>query len=353
MPVTKDSPEGHRRRPRYKGTHPKTFAEKYKELDPERYPEDIERVLARGDTPAGSHRSIMVREVLEVLAPRAGETAVDATLGHGGHALEILRAIQPGGRLYGLDRDPLEIARTEKRLRSEGFPPESLEVRRMNFSELREFIAIENIEGVDLLLADLGVSSMQIDDPERGFTYKRDGPLDMRMDPTSGRSAAELLQALSETDLRTIIEENSDEPEARVIARVLTQRRGRVRTTGELAEAVRDALQGRLNTEDETRKTIQRTFQALRIEVNAEFPSLERLLEALPACVRAGGRIALLAFHSGEGGRIEASFRAGFEAGIYSAFSEEPLRPGPAERYENPRSSSARLWWAKRSARGN
>lgn len=338
--------EPHRRRPRYKGTHPHTYAEKYKELDPERYPEDIAKVLARGDTPAGSHRSIMVREVLDILAPKPGEVAIDATLGHGGHSMEILKAIQPGGKLYGLDRDPLEIAKTEARFREAGFPEEAFAARHMDFADMPELLSREGLPGVDILLADLGVSSMQMDNPERGFTFKREGPLDMRMDPTKGQSAADLLLSIPEARLRSIIEEYSDEPEGKVIARVLTQRRGTVSTTRALADAVRDALASRLNPEEETQRSIRRTFQALRIEVNGEFAALERLLAAIPSCLKPGGRAAILAFHSGEEGRVEASFRAGLESGLFSAISEAGQRPSPEERYQNPRSSSARLWWA-------
>ncbi len=339
----------HRRRPRYRGTHPRAFAEKYKELNSELYPADVEKVIARGDTPAGSHRSICVAEVLAVLAPKAGETAVDATLGHGGHAQEILRAMEGRGRLYGLDRDPLEIVRTEARLRSLGFPEEAFAARQMNFADLGELLAGEGLEGVDMVLADLGVSSMQIDNPERGFSFKSEGPLDMRMDPRTGQSAAELLLMISEARLRAIIEEYSDENEAPVIARVLTQRRGTITTTRALAQAVRDALESRQNPEEVTRKTIRRTFQALRIEVNHEFEALEKLLAALPASLNPGGRAAILCFHSGEEGRVEASFREGHRAGLYSSVAESAVRPGPEERYQNPRSSSARLWWAVRA----
>ncbi|MBL8968759.1 MAG: 16S rRNA (cytosine(1402)-N(4))-methyltransferase RsmH [Spirochaetaceae bacterium] len=338
--------EPHRRRIRYKGKHPRAFSEKYKELNPERYPRDVEKVLSRGATPAGSHRSICLREVLEVLAPKPGEIAVDATLGHGGHSLELLKAILPGGRLYGLDRDPLEIAKTSARLAEAGFGGDSFRPRLMNFAELPELLAAEGLAGVDLILADLGVSSMQIDNPERGFTFKSDGPLDMRMDPTQGRSAAELLLTIPEARLRAIIAEYSDESEAPVIARVLTQRRGTITTTTALADAIRDALAGRLNPEEVTRKIIRRTFQALRIEVNGEFAALEKLLEALPTCLATGGRAALLCFHSGEGERIEAAFREGLAAGVYAAVAAEGMKPSPEERYDNPRSSSARLWWA-------
>ena len=348
---TKDPGSGeapHRRRERYKGTHPRKFAEKYKELNPEQYPEDIQKIMARGATPAGSHRSICLTEVLGVLAPKPGEIAIDATLGHGGHALEILRALQPGGRLYGLDRDPLEIQKTEQRLRSEGFAADSFIPVQMNFAQISELAARENPEGVDIILADLGISSMQIDNPERGFSFKHDGPLDMRMDPDNGQSAADLLLELPEARLRQIIADNSDEDEAPVIARVITQRRGTIRSTRDLAQAVRDATAARMNPEEETRKIIRRTFQALRIEVNGEFHSLDRLLASLPDCLKSGGRVALLCFHSGEGDRIERSFQEGLEERIYSSIAEEPIRPSAEEKRDNPRSSSARLHWAIR-----
>jgi 16S rRNA (cytosine1402-N4)-methyltransferase len=291
-----------------------------------------------------------VKEVLEVLAPRPGETAIDATLGHGGHATEILRAIQPEGRLYGLDRDPLEISKTEALLRAAGFSDQALVVRQMNFVDLLQLLANENLTGADMILADLGVSSMQIDNPDRGFTFKRNGPLDMRMDPTKGPSAAELLLTISEAKLRGLIAEYADEPEAPVIARVLTQRRGTITTTKALARAVRDALQSRLNPEEETRKSIRRTFQALRIEVNGELAALEHLLAELPSCLNPGGRVAILCFHSGEEDRITRSFREGFESGRYSSIAETAVRPSTEEQYQNPRSSSARLWWAVKSS---
>lgn len=347
--MDEESIEPHKRRKRYKGTHPRKFSEKYKELNSELYPEDIEKVLARGDTPAGSHRSICVREVLEVLRPKPGQIAIDATLGHGGHALEILRAIQPGGRLYGLDRDPIEILKTSERLRAMGFEEGSFIAKRMNFAEIGDLLVQESLPGVDMILADLGVSSMQIDNPDRGFTFKHDGPLDMRMDPDRGQSAAEFLLVVSEAKLRNLIEEYADEPEASVIARVLTQRKGTVSGTMALAQAVRDALESRLNTEEETQKSIRRTFQALRIAVNDELGALEKLLSAIPLGLNGGGRVALLCFHSGEEGRVEAAFRSGLESGVYSSVSENAIRPSAEERYSNPRSTSARLRWAVRA----
>lgn len=338
----------HKRRARYKGTHPRSFAEKYKELDSGRYPGEIEKVKARGATPAGDHRSICVGEVLEILAPSAGETAVDATLGHGGHAAELLKAVAPGGRLYGLDRDPVEIAKTEARLRAAGYGPEAFVAVHMNFSELGSLFPRDGLIGADMVLADLGVSSMQIDDPVRGFTFKHDGPLDMRMDPDSGRSAAELLRTIREAELRALIDEYSDEPEAAIIARVLTQRRGTVETTRDLRDAVRYALEGRVESDDVVKKAIRRTFQALRIAVNGELDALDSLLAAIPGCLNPGGRVAILCFHSGEESRVERSFRAGVASGAYASMAEEAVRAGAEERRDNPRSTSARLWWVKK-----
>ena len=350
MPQIPDkSEEPHQRRPRYKGTHPRRFVEKYKELHPELYPEDVERVKARGDTPAGSHRSICVQEVLDILAPRPGESAVDATLGHGGHSLELLKAIMPGGRLFGLDRDPLEIAKTEARLREAGYNHTAFTALHTNFSDLPSLLASGRLPQVHMVLADLGVSSMQIDNPERGFTFKHDGPLDMRMDPGSGPSAAELLRNIPEKQLRTIIEEFSDEPEAPIIARVLTLRRGTIDTTRALRDAIHYALDDRVATEELVKKAIRRTFQALRIAVNGELAALDSLLEALPDCLLPGGRAAILCFHSGEELRVQRSFSAGMSQGIYSAAAEEGIRAAHLERYQNPRSSSARLWWAVRA----
>jgi 16S rRNA (cytosine1402-N4)-methyltransferase len=350
MPDIPDKPEKpHLRRPRYKGTHPRRFVEKYKELNPTLYPEDVERVRARGDTPAGSHRSICVQEVLDILAPRPGERAVDATLGHGGHTLELLKAIMPGGRLFGLDRDSLEIAKTESRLRDAGFDQTVFTAIHTNFSEIPLLLSNGQLPQVHMVLADLGVSSMQIDNPERGFTFKHDGPLDMRMNPESGQSAAELLRSITEKELRSIIEEYSDEPEAPIIARVLTLRRGTIDTTRALRDAIHYALDDRVSSEELVKKAIRRTFQALRIAVNGELSALDSLLAALPDCLLPGGRAAILCFHSGEELRVKRSFSNGLERGLYSSAAVEGIRASPQERYQNPRSSSARLWWAVRA----
>ena len=196
-----DAPPVHTRRPRYPGRNPRAFHDKYKELNPERYASDVQKVLASGKTPAGTHRPIMVEEVLRCLRPGAGDVAVDCTLGGGGHARAILERVQPGGRLIGLDVDPLELPRTEARLRAAGFGPDTFVARHGNFAGLPQVLAAEGLAAADLILADLGVSSMQLDNPDRGFSYKEPGPLDMRMNPSRGEPASQLLARVSEETL--------------------------------------------------------------------------------------------------------------------------------------------------------
>jgi 16S rRNA (cytosine1402-N4)-methyltransferase len=339
----------HVRRKRYRGTHPRSFSEKYKEQHPERYREDVERVIARGDTPAGSHRSICVKEILEVLAPKPGETAIDATVGYGGHARRILESILPGGHLYGFDLDPTELPKTAKRLADAGIPGGAFIPVHANFSTVSKVIVDAGIGGVDILLADLGVSSMQIDDPARGFSFKRRGPLDMRMDPERGKSAREYLRSVSESGLCEILRANADEEEAEAIARTVYLRRDELFTTRDLAEAICSCFPELAYKDPAMTRTLRRAFQAIRIEVNGEFSALETLLASLPSCLNPGGRAAFLAFHSGEDRRVEAAFREGFEKGLYSAISTEALRPSREEQYGNPRSSAAKLRWAIRS----
>jgi 16S rRNA (cytosine1402-N4)-methyltransferase len=340
----------HLRRKRYRGSHPRTFSEKYKELQPEIYSKDIERVVARGDTPAGSHRSICVAEILEVLAPKPGETAVDATLGYGGHAKEILAAILPGGRLFGFDLDPMELSKTARRLSGDGILEGAFVPVHANFARLAEVLSDAGLAGIDLFLADLGVSSMQIDDPDRGFSFKRKGPLDMRMDPERGQSAREYLLTISEAALREALRANADEAEAVSIAHAVCLRRGKLDTTRDLAEAICSAFPALTFKDSAMQRTLRRSFQAIRIEVNGEFSALEELLASLPSCLNPGARAAILSFHSGEDRRVEAAFREGLETGIYSTISTEAIRPSRDEQYGNPRSSSAKLRWAIRSA---
>ena len=333
----------HRRRPRYRGKNPRAFADKYKEHAPERYPETIQKVLAAGKTPAGTHRPILVAEILEVLAPRSGEFAVDCTLGYGGHAQAILERIAgPGAGLFALDADPVEGPRTLARLRGLGYGPEILTWQRRNFAGLAGALASVRPQGADLLLADLGVSSMQLDVPARGFSLKHDGPLDMRMNPERGPTAAAWLLAAPPEALARALRDGADEPRADALAALLAGRE--FPTTGALAAAVSRAVPAPVRED-----TVRRVFQAVRIAVNDEFGALDTLLRTLPACLAPGGRAAFLTFHSGEDRRVKTALKEGQRAGVYTAVAEEVIRPGAQECRENPRATSAKLRWARRA----
>ncbi len=342
-------PTPHRRRPRYAGKYPRRFEEKYKERDPERYAQTVAKVLASGKTPAGTHRPIMVHEILEALAPEPGEIAVDCTLGYGGHAQEILARIQPGGRLIGLDTDPIELPKTEARLRALGFGPEVFAAYRTNFAGLPKILSNAGIAGVDMILADLGVSSMQLDDPARGFSTKFEGPLDMRMNPQRGQQASALLEKIQPEHLAALLTDNADEPHAASLAPALAGRK--FATTTALSRAIREALPR--VSKDELDLTVRRVFQALRIAVNDEFSALDSLLRCLPTVLKPGGRVAILTFHSGEDRRVKKTFAAGLREGMYSEISQDVVRPSATERNDNPRSASAKLRWARRNTEAN
>ena len=347
------TPAPHKRRQRYSGKHPRSFEEKYKEHDPQRYAETIAKVVASGKTPAGAHRPIMVAEIMEVLSPKPGEFAIDCTLGYGGHAREILSCLQPGGKLLGLDSDPIELPKTEARFRALGFGPDILTAHRSNFAGLPQVLASvaaasdrrDAAIGADIILADLGVSSMQIDDPARGFSVKHEGPLDMRMNPQRGQAASVFLQKIDSDALAALLVENADEPHADVCAAALA---GKVfATTSSLTTAIRAALP-RLK-KDDSDLSVRRVFQALRIAVNDEFSALDTFLRNMPICLNPGGRVAVLTFHSGEDRRVKKSFEAGLRDGSYSEIATEVIRPTTAERNSNPRSASAKLRWARKS----
>jgi 16S rRNA (cytosine1402-N4)-methyltransferase len=339
---TDDTPDVRKRRPRYPGKNPRRFHEKYKELNPERYGDDVQRIVESGKTLAGTHRAIMVEEVLLALAPKAGDVAVDATLGFGGHARAILERIRPGGRLIGLDVDPIELPRTTTRMRAAGFSEELFTARRTNFAGLPQVLAAEGVAGADLILVDLGVSSMQLDNPERGFTYKHAGPLDMRMNPARGEPASRLLTHLNQDKLARLLEQHADEPHACAIARALKS--GSIETTQDLQRVVTAAVPAA-----DAEKAVRRTFQALRIAVNDELSALESLLRHLPQCLASGGRVVVLTFHSGEDRRVKKAFESGAREALYTAIADEVARPTAAEVRANPRAASAKLRWAVRS----
>ena len=338
----------HKRRVRYKGTHPRNYREKYKELNPEKYQGDVEKIIKSGKTPAGMHISIMVNEILEFLDIQPGQIGYDATLGYGGHSQKMLEKLQGQGHLYATDVDPIESEKTRKRLESLGYGPEILTIKRINFARLDE-VAPE--EKFDFVLADLGVSSMQIDNPDRGFTFKYDGPLDLRLDPTAGVSAAERLRELDQEELAAMLVENSDEPYADRIAKAVMQvykRGGTIETTKQFASIIEGALSFLPPKEkkETVKKSCQRCFQALRIDVNSEFEVLYDFLDKLPGVLKPGGRAAILTFHSGEDRLVKKAFKQYYKEGIYSEIAEDVIRPSAEECFRNPRAKSTKMRWA-------
>ncbi len=338
----------HKRRKRYSGTHPKKFEEKYKELQPEKYQDTVKKVMEKGSTPAGMHRSICVDEILEFLNIQPGQKGLDATLGYGGHTKEIAAKLQGKGHLYSLDVDPIELPKTRERLAAQGFGPEILTILQRNFAEIDEVVKESGL--LDFVLADLGVSSMQIDNPERGFSFKVDGPLDLRLDPKKGVSGAERLKSLTEEELEGMFIENADEPYADVIAKAITRynKKGIEISTTMLREIISEALQfiPEKTRKDDIKKSCQRCFQALRIDVNSEFEVLFEFLEKLPHVLAPGGRVAILTFHSGEDRLVKKAFKHYQREGMYSDVAKSPIRPSDEEIRSNGRARSAKLRWA-------
>ncbi len=339
----------HKRRVRYSGTHPKKFSEKYKELQPEKYADTISKVIQKGSTPAGMHISICVKEILEFLQIQPGQKGLDATLGYGGHTLEMLKCLNSQGHIYALDVDPIESKKTKERLERLGYGEDILTVRLQNFADIDE--VAREVGPFDFVLADLGVSSMQIDNPERGFSYKSEGPLDLRMNPQKGLSAAGRLKEVSREELRGMLIENSDEPYADEIARAVVSRlrRGqKIETTTQLKNVIEETLSFLPASErkEAVKKSCQRTFQALRIDVNSEFEVLYEFLEKLPDALAPGGRAAILTFHSGEDRLVKKSFKQLKKQGIYREISEEVIRPSAEECARNSRARSTKMRWA-------
>ena len=437
----------HKRRVRYKGTHPRTFEEKYKEHDPEKYADTVARVIEKGSTPAGMHIPIMVKEILDFLQIRPGQKGLDATLGYGGHTRkmleklteasgtseltdqvyikddvqtkgdswknpadnpednptdnpadnpednsrdnpvdnpednsrdnpannpgdnsrdnpadnsennseEVFRRKAPEGHLYALDVDPIEIVKTGERLQKAGYGEEILTILQQNFANL-ETVAKE-YGPFDFMLADLGVSSMQIDDPKRGFSYKADGPLDLRLDPQHGIPASQRLRELNREELIGMLVENSDEPYAEQIASEICKtfkKGGSMDTTTALREAIERALcflPENKEKKDILKKTCQRVFQALRIDVNSEFEVLEAFLNALPKALADGGRVAILTFHSGEDRLVKKAFQQYYREGIFKEIATDVIRPTAEECRQNGRARSTKMRWAVRAGR--
>lgn len=339
----------HKRRVHYSGTHPKRFEEKHKEHDPEKYADTIEKVISKGSTPAGMHISICVNEILDFFQIQPGQQGLDATLGYGGHTMRMLEQLHGEGHMYALDVDPIEIVKTKQRLADAGYGEDILTIKQTNFRNIDK--VAEEAGKFDFILADLGVSSMQIDNPDRGFTYKFDGPLDLRLDPEKGESAAERLREVSYEELVGMFQENSDEPYAEEIATVIMKRnrtKNYVETTIQMKEAIEEALSfvPEKERKEAVKKSCQRCFQALRIDVNSEFEVLYDFLDKLPDALRPGGRVAILTFHSGEDRLVKRAFKAGAKAGVYSEVSKDVIRPSAEECARNPRARSTKMRWA-------
>lgn len=344
--------EVHKRRVRYSGTHPRKYSEKYKEHNPDKYQDTIEKVISKGSTPAGMHISIMVDEILETLKIQPGEQGLDATLGYGGHSTKMLEQLNGSGHLYSLDVDPIEIVKTRERLKNKGFGEDILTIIQTNFKNI-DAVAGEHGK-FDFLMADLGVSSMQIDNPERGFSYKNEGPLDLRLDPTKGESAAERLRSLTEEELEGMLIENSDEPYAKEITKTIMgefRKKNEINTTTDLYKVIEKALSfiNEKERKDAVKKCCARTFQALRIDVNSEFEVLEEFLNKLPEVMKPGGRIAILTFHSGEDRLVKQTFKRFFNEGLFEEISKDVIRPSAEECAKNPRARSTKMRWARRS----
>lgn len=340
----------HKRRVRYKGTHPKTYAEKYKEHNPEKYADTVEKVIRKGSTPAGMHLSIMVKEILDFLQIEPGQSGLDATLGYGGHTRRMLEQLQGSGHICALDVDPIEIVKTKERLEQAGYGADRLTIIQENFANIDHIAAMHG--PFDFILADLGVSSMQIDNPDRGFSYKTEGPLDLRLNPDKGVPAAERLRELTQEELKGMLIENSDEPYAAEIAAEVTKtlrRREPIQTTTQLREVIERALSflpDNNEKKDLMKKTCQRTFQALRIDVNSEFEVLEAFLDKLPDALAPNGRVAVLTFHSGEDRLVKKAFKQGKKQGVFREISEEVIRPSAEECRQNKRARSTKMRWA-------
>jgi len=342
----------HKRRVRYKGTHPKSFKEKYKEHQPDKYGDTIEHVIKKGSTPAGMHIPICVNEIFEFLQIKPGQIGLDATLGYGGHSSKMLECLDSKGHLYALDVDPIELPKTKDRLNKLGYGSDILTVKQLNYSEIDK---VSNEVGkFDFILADLGVSSMQIDNPERGFSYKKEGPLDLRLNPNKGISAAKRLRNISQSELEGMLIENADEPYAKEIAReiIIEVRRGNfISKTTQLQEIIKRALKFIPEKErnEAIKKSCQRSFQALRIDVNEEFEMLYSFLEKLPDVLAPNGKVAILSFHSGEDRLVKKSFKYFKKEGIYSDIARDIIRPSADECNRNARAKSTKMRWAIRA----
>ena len=293
------------------------------------------------------HMPVLAREVGELLAVQPGETAVDATVGLGGHARLFADSLGRDGTLIALDVDPANLEVARRRLADCAC---RVRLIQENFAELPAVLDEIGVSRVDVLFADLGVSSPQLDEAARGFSFLRDGPLDMRMDPRLKDTAADLVNRLKERDLGDLLFFKAQEMKSRRIAkRICSERReGRITTTGHLARIVAQAAGVDPQSRKQRIHPATRTFLALRMAVNAEIPCLEKWLENAPERLKPGGRIGVISFHSVEDRPVKVDFRRRKAANIYGIVTKKPVVAGPEERRANPRSRSAKLRVARR-----
>ncbi|MDD5459158.1 MAG: 16S rRNA (cytosine(1402)-N(4))-methyltransferase RsmH [Phycisphaerae bacterium] len=348
-----DNPQKPKRRHRYSGTHPKSYHQKYKEQNLAAYPDIEAHLRAKGKTPAGTHVPVLTDQIIVRLDPKPREIIVDCTVGYGGHASEFLKRIGPTGKLIAMDVDSDELARTHQRLSKDNA---NISFHHGNFAGIAKVLKKENLDGCDIIFADLGVSSMQIDNPDRGMSYKHEGSLDMRMDSRLKQTAADLLNTFSEEKLSKAFLELADEPDHEKIARQIVSLRAakpitQVLQLVDIIFAVKGLTAKIWRKQNAVAKfgllhPAARTFQALRILVNDELGSLRQLLRLAPYCLRQGGRIGIISFHSGEDRIVKQAFRDGVRSGIYQSAAEEPVTPQIEEFVSNPRSASAKFRWA-------
>jgi len=335
----------HVRRKRYSGTHPKNYKEKYKELNPEKYAQDVKHIIESGKTPAGMHIPICVNEILDFLQIKPGQIGLDATLGYGGHAQKMLERLHSQGHLYAIDVDNVEMEKTKNRLENLGYDSKILTIKQLNFSKIDTILPLD--KKFDFVLADLGLSSMQIDNPERGFSFKNDGPLDLRLNSEQNMTATKRLKKITSEELEILLTENADEPYAKEIALAITNQiknSVEITTTSQLTKIIMNTL--KFIPQDEQKKSCQRTFQALRIDINKEYEVLFEFLDKLPNVLSKGGKVAILTFHSGEDRLVKKAFKFFFNQGIYSEIAKDVILPSVSECFSNSRAHSAKLRWA-------
>jgi 16S rRNA (cytosine1402-N4)-methyltransferase len=298
--------------------------------------------------PSQAHVPVLSQQVLDLLDPRPGQVCVDCTLGLGGHAALLAERLGPRGRLLCIDLDEANIERARDRLSACGC---ACDFVCANFADLDDVINDLHLERVDRLLADLGVSSNQLDDPERGFSFLADGPLDMRIDRQQELSALDVVNRLTERELADLIYYNSQERFSRRIAKriCMARHKGRIRSTRHLAEVVASAVDVDPGSRKSRIHPATRTFLALRIAVNNEIGNLKRLLAKAPDVLAPGGRIGIISFHSLEDREVKIDFRARAQEGVYSIVTKRPVIAGLEERHSNPRSRSAKFRVAERT----